>query len=86
VLTWTNVQTKQQEGLKAHEGGQYQANPFDIFSSFFGTRESDLNGDIGIRAIFFRADQGQQQVRRGPTSVSEFEVHLSDMCVSVPDR
>jgi DnaJ-related protein SCJ1 len=25
-----------QEGLKAHEGGHHQANPFDIFSNFFG--------------------------------------------------
>lgn len=25
-----------EEGLKAHEGGQTQQNPFDIFSSFFG--------------------------------------------------
>jgi DnaJ-related protein SCJ1 len=23
-------------GLKAHEGGQHQGNPFDIFSNFFG--------------------------------------------------
>ena len=25
-----------QEGLKAHEGGRGHANPFDVFSSFFG--------------------------------------------------
>ncbi|KAJ6505973.1 hypothetical protein DFH09DRAFT_1251868 [Mycena vulgaris] len=25
-----------EEGLKAHEGGQHQANPFDMFSNFFG--------------------------------------------------
>jgi len=25
-----------EEGLKAHEGGQTQQNPFDIFSNFFG--------------------------------------------------
>ncbi|KDQ59262.1 hypothetical protein JAAARDRAFT_33989 [Jaapia argillacea MUCL 33604] len=51
-----------EEGLKAHEGGQQpHANPFDIFSSFFG------------------GSQQQQQVRRGPTSVTEFEVSLADM-------
>jgi hypothetical protein len=26
----------QQEGLKAHEAGQHQQNPFDMFSNFFG--------------------------------------------------
>jgi DnaJ-related protein SCJ1 len=51
-----------EEGLKAHEGGQHQyANPFDMFSQFFGG---------GFHA--------QQEVRRGPTSVSEFEVSLAD--------
>ncbi|KAJ6531761.1 hypothetical protein B0H19DRAFT_1214115 [Mycena capillaripes] len=49
-----------EEGLKAHEGGQHQANPFDMFSQFFG-------GDH------------QQQTRRGPSSLTEFEVELSDM-------
>ncbi|KAI9440056.1 DnaJ-domain-containing protein [Lactarius indigo] len=52
-----------EEGLKAHEGGQHQhANPFDMFSQFFG-------GGF----------QPQEQVRRGPTSVSEFEVSLEDV-------
>ncbi|KAH9031089.1 DnaJ-domain-containing protein [Lactarius hengduanensis] len=52
-----------EEGLKAHEGGQHQhANPFDMFSQFFG-------GGF----------QAQEQVRRGPTSVSEFEVSLEDV-------
>lgn len=52
-----------EEGLKAHEGGQHQyANPFDMFSQFFGG---------GFHA--------QEQVRRGPTSVSEFEVSLADI-------
>ncbi|EPQ54080.1 DnaJ-domain-containing protein [Gloeophyllum trabeum ATCC 11539] len=52
-----------EEGLKAHEsgGGQQYANPFDMFSNFFG------------------GGQGQQQVRRGPTSLTEFEVTLADM-------
>ncbi|KAK7051002.1 DnaJ-related protein scj1 [Paramarasmius palmivorus] len=50
-----------EEGLKAHEGGQqHQANPFDIFSNFFG-------------------HQAQHQVRRGPTSLTEFEVELADI-------
>ncbi|KAI0250277.1 hypothetical protein BJV78DRAFT_1220987 [Lactifluus subvellereus] len=52
-----------EEGLKAHEGGQHKyANPFDMFSQFFG-------GGF----------QAQEQVRRGPTSVSEFEVSLADI-------
>ncbi|KAI0303829.1 hypothetical protein B0F90DRAFT_1626133 [Multifurca ochricompacta] len=52
-----------EEGLKAHEGGQHQyANPFDMFSQFFG-------GGF----------QAHEQVRRGPTSVSEFEVSLADI-------
>ncbi|KAJ8592194.1 DnaJ-domain-containing protein [Rhizopogon salebrosus TDB-379] len=52
-----------EEGLRAHEGGQQpHANPFDLFSNFFGG---------GFNA--------QQQVRRGPTVVLEFEVSLADM-------
>ncbi|KAG6908330.1 hypothetical protein DXG01_005241 [Tephrocybe rancida] len=50
-----------EEGLKAHEGGQHQANPFDMFQSFFG------------------GGHQQQQARRGPSSVSEFEVPLEDV-------
>ncbi|KAJ3744379.1 hypothetical protein DFH05DRAFT_1535607 [Lentinula detonsa] len=51
-----------EEGLKAHEGGQSQhANPFDIFSNFFG------------------GGYPSQQVRRGPTSLTEFEVELADI-------
>ncbi|KAF8149982.1 hypothetical protein B0H34DRAFT_731981 [Crassisporium funariophilum] len=50
-----------EEGLKAHEGGQHQANPFDVFQSFFG------------------GHQQQQQVRRGPSSLTEFEVTLADI-------
>ncbi|KAI0707338.1 DnaJ-domain-containing protein [Earliella scabrosa] len=50
-----------EEGLKAHEGGQHYANPFDMFQSFFG------------------GGHAQQQVRKGPTSVSEFEVSLADI-------
>ncbi|KAI0049744.1 DnaJ-domain-containing protein [Auriscalpium vulgare] len=51
-----------EEGLKAHEGGQqHHANPFDMFSSFFGGHPA------------------HDQVRRGPTSVSEFEVSLADV-------
>ncbi|KAJ3734291.1 hypothetical protein DFJ43DRAFT_1130897 [Lentinula guzmanii] len=51
-----------EEGLKAHEGGQNQhANPFDIFSNFFG------------------GGYASQQVRRGPTSLTEFEVELADI-------
>ncbi|KAG9315307.1 hypothetical protein JVU11DRAFT_4446 [Chiua virens] len=54
-----------EEGLRAHEGGQQQhANPFDMFSNFFG-------GGF----------QQQQQTRRGPTAMMEFEVPLSDMYV-----
>ncbi|KAI0322621.1 hypothetical protein OF83DRAFT_1167486 [Amylostereum chailletii] len=52
-----------EDGLKAHEGGQpFHANPFDMFSSFFGG-----------------GHHGHDQVRRGPTSVSEFEVTLADV-------
>lgn len=36
AITYSN---NHQEGLKAHEGGQHHANPFDMFSSFFGGRE-----------------------------------------------
>ncbi|KAG6873950.1 hypothetical protein C0995_008989 [Termitomyces sp. Mi166 len=50
-----------EEGLKAHEGGQHHANPFDMFQSFFG------------------GGHQQQQTRRGPSSVSEFEVPLEDV-------
>ncbi|KZV72642.1 DnaJ-domain-containing protein [Peniophora sp. CONT] len=51
-----------EEGLKSHEGGHpHHANPFDMFSSFFG------------------GDPGHDQVRRGPTSVSDFEVPLADV-------
>ncbi|KAF9237672.1 hypothetical protein BU15DRAFT_75870 [Melanogaster broomeanus] len=53
-----------EEGLRAHEGGQQQhANPFDMFSSFFG-------GGFG---------GGQQQARRGPTVMMEFEISLANM-------
>ncbi|RDX57284.1 DnaJ-domain-containing protein [Lentinus brumalis] len=53
-----------EEGLKAHEGGQaHYANPFDMFQSFFG-------GGGG---------HASQQVRKGPTSISEFEVSLADI-------
>ncbi|KAH7927935.1 DnaJ-domain-containing protein [Leucogyrophana mollusca] len=52
-----------EEGLRAHEGGQgFHANPFDMFSSFFGG---------GFAA--------QQQTRRGPTVIMDFEVSLADM-------
>ncbi|KAL5525788.1 hypothetical protein ACEPAG_7125 [Sanghuangporus baumii] len=50
-----------EEGLKAHEGGQQHANPFDMFANFFGGHH--------------HADQ----VRKGPTSLTEFEVSLADM-------
>ncbi|KAJ7475817.1 hypothetical protein FB451DRAFT_1087756 [Mycena latifolia] len=50
-----------EEGLKAHEGGQHQANPFDMFSNFFG------------------GGHQQQQTRRGPSSLTEFEVELPDI-------
>ncbi|KAF7312295.1 Chaperone protein DnaJ [Mycena indigotica] len=50
-----------EEGLKAHESGQHHANPFDMFSNFFG------------------GGHHQQQARRGPSSVTEFEVELSDI-------
>ncbi|KAH6913072.1 hypothetical protein BKA70DRAFT_1397197 [Coprinopsis sp. MPI-PUGE-AT-0042] len=50
-----------EEGLKAHEGGQQPgANPFDMFSNFFGGHH-------------------QQQARRGPSSLTEFEVSLADV-------
>lgn len=49
-----------EEGLRQAEGGQHHANPFDMFSSFFGGRP-------------------QEQVRRGPTMISEIEVSLADM-------
>lgn len=53
-----------EEGLKAHEGGQQNhANPFDIFSNFFG------GGNFNTH----------QQVRRGQTVIIEFEVSLADM-------
>ncbi|KAF9066643.1 DnaJ-domain-containing protein [Rhodocollybia butyracea] len=51
-----------EEGLKAHEGGQNpHANPFDIFSNFFG------------------GGHASQQARRGPSSLTEFEVELADI-------
>ncbi|PPQ66216.1 hypothetical protein CVT24_000328 [Panaeolus cyanescens] len=51
-----------EEGLKAHEGGGGpQANPFDMFSNFFG------------------GGHAYQQARRGPSSLTEFEVTLADM-------
>ncbi|EJD06571.1 DnaJ-domain-containing protein [Fomitiporia mediterranea MF3/22] len=50
-----------EEGLKAHEGGQHHANPFDIFANFFGGHPH------------------HDQVRKGPTSLTEFEVSLADM-------
>ncbi|KAH7106592.1 DnaJ-domain-containing protein [Auriculariales sp. MPI-PUGE-AT-0066] len=50
-----------EEGLRQHEGGQHHANPFDMFSNFFG------------------GGQAREQVRRGPTMVSEIEVTLADM-------
>jgi hypothetical protein len=34
----TQVDAFYQEGLKQHEGGQNQPNPFDVFSNFFGGR------------------------------------------------
>lgn len=53
-----------EEGLKAHEGGQqHHANPFDLFTNFFG------GGGFNT----------QQQVRRGQTVIIEFEVSLADM-------
>ncbi|KZS88124.1 DnaJ-domain-containing protein [Sistotremastrum niveocremeum HHB9708] len=54
-----------EQGLQQHEaqGGQQAHNPFDMFSSFFGG-----GGQFQ-----------QQQVRRGPTMQSEFEVSLADM-------
>ncbi|KAF8638271.1 hypothetical protein AX17_002293 [Amanita inopinata Kibby_2008] len=48
-----------EEGLKSHENGQ-QANPFDMFQSFFGGRP-------------------MEQSRKGPSSLSEFEVSLGDI-------
>lgn len=70
---------QQQEGLKAHEGGQGQ-NPFDVFSNFFGGgREFPVFcAPITLTSVR-RAGQAHQQARRGPTSVSEFEIELSDM-------
>ncbi|KZT00814.1 DnaJ-domain-containing protein [Laetiporus sulphureus 93-53] len=50
-----------QEGLKANEGGQHYANPFDLFSNFFG------------------GGHPANQQRRGPNSVSDMEVSLSDL-------
>jgi len=50
-----------EEGLKAHESGQHHANPFDMFSNFFG------------------GGHRQEQTRRGPSSVTEFEVELADI-------
>jgi DnaJ-related protein SCJ1 len=72
--------------LKAHEGGQHQyANPFDMFSQFFGGGctyiiihwSSLLPTSHPLFAT--HAVQAQQEVRRGPTSVSEFEVSLADI-------
>jgi DnaJ-related protein SCJ1 len=74
-----------EEGLKAHEGGQHQyANPFDMFSQFFGGG-CTYTIIIGFRLLpphltyLLHAVQAQDQVRRGPTSVSEFEVSLADV-------
>ena len=73
-----------EEGLKAHEGGQHQyANPFDMFSQFFG---GGCMYTIIIGAVCshlthpsLHAVHAQEEVRRGPTSVSEFEVSLADI-------
>ncbi|KAL1696894.1 hypothetical protein GGG16DRAFT_42294 [Schizophyllum commune] len=51
-----------EDGLRAHESGQHQPNPFDMFSNFFGG-----------------GGHQHQQQRRGPSSVTEFEVTLEDM-------
>ena len=67
-------------GLKAHEGGQHHANPFDMFQNFFG------GGGVYITTlryispnVTFEGFQHQEQVRKGPTSITEFEVSLADM-------
>ncbi|EJU05040.1 DnaJ-domain-containing protein [Dacryopinax primogenitus] len=50
-----------EEGLKkSAQGQQHHANPFDMFSQFFGG---------GMR---------EDQVRRGPTMMTEFEISLAD--------
>jgi DnaJ-related protein SCJ1 len=69
-----------QEGLKAHEGGQ-QANPFDMFQNFFGGREFNINCISCCLLTSSRQSDQQQQTRRGPSSLTEFEVKLSDMFV-----
>lgn len=70
-----------QEGLKAHEGGQQQhSNPFDMFSNFFGGRErKHLQSIRWTPSLTLDSDPAQDNVRRGPTSVTEFEVTLADM-------
>ena len=66
-----------QEGLKAREGGGGHANPFDVFSSFFGGgRKYHRCACIHSSSRAVDRDSG---VRKGPTMVSEFEVPLADM-------
>ncbi len=77
-----------EEGLKAHEGGQHQyANPFDVFSQFFGGGCTYnyhrhwfclIYCPLRVPSLLYTV-QAQEQVRRGPTSVSEFEVSLADI-------
>src|SRR5258708_35607532 len=75
-----------EEGLKAHEGGQHQyANPFDVFSQFFGGGCTYnyhrhwfclIYCPLRVPSLLYTV-QAQEQVRRGPTSVSEFEDSLA---------
>ena len=64
--------------MRAHEGGQQHANPFDMFANFFGGREF-LVIEVMAAETHVTPDQHHDQVRKGPTSLTEFEVSLADM-------
>lgn len=69
-----------EEGLKAHEGGQqHHGNPFDMFQNFFGGGREFLSlVDLPCLCAHAIVDH-HQQVRKGPTSLTEFEVSLADI-------
>lgn len=69
-----------EEGLKAHEGGQTQQNPFDIFSSFFGGGCRSPTSASWLSCPYHYPVRAEQ-TRKGPSSVTEFELPLADMYV-----
>ncbi|TFK72904.1 DnaJ-domain-containing protein [Pluteus cervinus] len=65
-----------EEGLKAHDQGQGQGNPFDMFQNFFGR---ELHHPIELTKANHVHIGQNDQVRRGPSSTVDFEVQLSDI-------